>query len=95
MSADVPENQVQDEVLRTERVRRHGVKVEKVSRNAYEGRQEVVKVYGRRSDTYRPLEGGEPERRFRHVKIAEMPEKVSFEVLAGLAEYHGMELSPK
>lgn len=94
MSTDVPENQVQDEVIETWRDRRNGVKVEKVSRNAYDGRQEVVKIYGRRANVFKGLDG-EVERNYRHVKIAEMPVDVSFEVLVGLAEMHGMELSPK
>lgn len=90
----VEENETVDQVLDEYHVRPEGVKVERVSRNAYEGRTEWLKVYGKRSDTVRGFDG-EVRENERFVRLNEMPEPVAYEVLLGLAEAYGYDLEPK
>lgn len=91
----IDNNEVVDQVLESYKHRQPAVKVEKVSRNAYEGRVEWLKVYGKREDQFKDLETGEVRTNSRFVKINDMPESVGYEVLIGLAEAYGYELSPK
>ena len=84
------ESERQDRVLDEFRAA-NGVKVERVSRNGYEERHEVIKVYGTRSDRYSGFNGEVTERK-RKVKIAEFPAGNTYEILVGLAEAHGCEL---
>lgn len=72
-----------------------GVKVEKVSRNGHEERQEVLKIYRTETTSYVPLDGTEAVDRERKVVINEMPEANGYETLLGLAELYGYELTPK
>lgn len=87
------EDECVDEVLQTVRAG-SGVRADLAERNGYRENQNVVKVYGTRTDRYSGFDGTETRSK-REVKIAEMPESVSYEVLLGLAEYHGYELEDK
>jgi len=91
----IDDNEVVDQVLDEYRARPNGVKVERVSRNAYEDRVEWLKVYGKRDDQFKDLETGEVRTNSRFVKINDMPESVGYETLVGLAEAYGYELTPK
>jgi hypothetical protein len=71
-----------------------GVKVEEVSRNGYEERQEIVKIYATRKDRHRTFDGDVAETS-RYVKVAEFPGSVAYEVLVGLAEAHGYDLEAR
>lgn len=93
MSSDVDENEVVDQVL-DERRADYGVTVKRVSRNAWEGRQEVIKVYGTRSNRYVGLDGEETSHE-RDVMIADFPSDNAWEILVGLAEALGYRLEAK
>lgn len=72
----------------------HGVRVERVSRNGYEERQEVIKVFGTREDEFKGFDGDVTKSR-RKVQIADLPESNAYEILVGLAEAYGYDLQPK
>lgn len=71
-----------------------GVKVEKVVRTGLHGDEtELLKVYGKRTNTFASLEGGDQTVDVdRWVKIDELTPQGATEVLFGLAEVHGYEL---
>lgn len=71
-----------------------GTRADLVRRNGYREDQSVVKCYGTRQDRYSGFDG-ETTTAERKVKIAEMPENVTYEVLLALAEYHGYKLEGK
>lgn len=72
--------------------RQMGVKVQRVLRHGYEEDQKLLKVYGKRKDTFSALDGSGPTECERWVKVGEFPPTVATEVLFGLAEAHGYDL---
>lgn len=84
-----------DEVEESWRVRKMGVKVERVVRNGYEEDQKLLKVYQKRTDKYNAIDGSGTKTAARWVKIGELPVNVSTEVLFGLAEAHGYDLEAR
>lgn len=90
---DTEDSPCMDEVLEQHSAD-HGTRADLVRRNGYEEDQKVVKVYGTRSDRFVGFDGEETTAD-REVKIAEMPESNSYEVLLALAEYHGYKLEGK
>lgn len=69
----------------------HGTRADLVRRTGHVDDVDFVKVYGTRADTFGDSDG-EDTTSERQVKLAEIAESNSYEVLVALAEYHGYRL---